>query len=586
MLGITFYGYDSEGNPVNDSSGSGKYDEISVRYFAVTITDFRFKIDGKLTTYNIKAAPINVVESFGMKRGQVPRGPLTVAGSTVKQAVQQLVDQLNTDSEKNANKADTAVQPSTKYKIEFSTDAEKLMNSKLYWGSIENDILRNDQRPNASNVNRTKDSTQQNAESVKFSKTEKNISIAGGITIVQAIEKIITTSEFINSKLESYKESTSQEKEGKSPPKPFQYFTIKPILEVGNYNDPTNDFTATITYKIFLYDTPFIRSAYVNETSPYPDPHKIYNYFFTGQNSEVISYEQAFNNLYFIGTINSFSDKSSDPSVTIAQGHRQGEYGGGKRNQGGEAIASVKTSLYSIADQAKAKIQILGDPDYIMTLQMNESKAGKTFYEDDGFTINPRGGQVFIRINFNEPDDYSNETGLQVINNKIQFYNTPSKTDGVLYMVNAVTSSFSKGKFSQELDLFIAPTKSTDTQKNSGREDPKTTGVQLYAVPFENIPYDKANVLRSEPLIINSITPSATGNLTTDQTMVFNTATASVNNGGSLPGIVAQSTVFQATNSNSNPDDDNSWNKVATIADYGAGREPKTTTLPGNGFTI
>jgi hypothetical protein len=222
-------------------------------------------------------------------------------------------------------------------------------------------------------------------------------------------------------------------------------------------------------------------------------------------------------------------------------------------------------------------------------MQLNESKAGKTFYEDDGFTISPRGGQVFIRINFNEPDDYDNETGTQVINNKIQFYNSPSKTDGVLYMVNAVTSNFTKGKFSQELDLFIAPTKFGSVTVDKGREDkklgifanPDYTSATMHAVPFEKIPYDKSTVLKSEPLQINT-----TGAFSVNQVTAFNP----VNNiqlkegeSSSLTGPRTNSS--QLSTNNLNPDDDNSWSKVVTISDYGAGRESKNTELP-KGYTI
>jgi hypothetical protein len=567
MLGITFYGYDSEGNPVNDMSGSTISDPISVRYFAVTIIDFKFKIDGKLTTYSIKAAPINVVEGFGMKRGQIPRGPLTVSGSTVYEAIFQLEDQLNTDSRKNADKADKQIEPSTKYNIVFSAEAEKLTNSKLYWGDIRDDPHRKSEVPSATNVNTTKDSNKQNAESAKLNKTEKNIIIPGGITIVEAIEKILNKSEFIKNKLKTYKESNTQEKENKAPTDTFQYFTIKPIYTVNKFSDNINDYNASIEYKIFLYNTPFIRSEYVKNTPPYPEPHKTYNYFFTGQNSEVISYEQTFNNLYFVSTVNAFSDSSTDKSVTIATNKKSDENAGGEFNFAGEGIASVKTSLYSIADQARAKVQILGDPDYLMTLQLNESQAGKTFYEDDGFTISPRGGQVFIKINFNEPGDYSNETGYQLINDKIQFYNTPSKSDGVLYMVNAVTSSFSKGKFTQDLDLFLTPIKNNESaKKDEGREPPKKaeTGATMSAVPtpviFEGVNGHTeifARPTNQELSPTGPVTDGESSPFPTDQSMMFNT----------------------------NPDDDNSWGKVVTISDYGASRELGNPSLP-NGFTI
>jgi hypothetical protein len=76
-----------------------------------------------------------------------------------------------------------------------------------------------------------------------------------------------------------------------------------------------------------------------------------------------------------------------------------------------------------------------------------------------GFTINPNGGQVFIEIDFKEAEDYNNDTGLLTVNDSILFWKYPkeiaSQIKGVSYMLVEVISSFSKGKFTQELDCVI-----------------------------------------------------------------------------------------------------------------------------------
>jgi hypothetical protein len=76
-----------------------------------------------------------------------------------------------------------------------------------------------------------------------------------------------------------------------------------------------------------------------------------------------------------------------------------------------------------------------------------------------GFTINPNGGQVFIEIDFKEAEDYNNDDGLLTINDSILFWRYPkevaSQIKGISYMLVEVISSFSKGKFTQELDCVI-----------------------------------------------------------------------------------------------------------------------------------
>jgi hypothetical protein len=91
----------------------------------------------------------------------------------------------------------------------------------------------------------------------------------------------------------------------------------------------------------------------------------------------------------------------------------------------------------------------------------------------DGFTINPNGGQTFIEINFNEPNDYNPDTGLMNINEKILFWKYPDSVKdlikGIAYMVLDVTSTFSKGKFEQVLTCTIATFNNTtkDTKKGN-----------------------------------------------------------------------------------------------------------------------
>ncbi len=121
------------------------------------------------------------------------------------------------------------------------------------------------------------------------------------------------------------------------------------------------------------------------------------------------------------------------------------------------------TSLFDPGSYAQARIQILGDPDYLM----RETAAGinevyKQFYQSDNFTINPNGGQVFIEIAFNEGIDYDNKTGTLQINDSIFFWDYPDSVKsgpnalkGVSYQVRECESVFKGGKFTQTLQLNI-----------------------------------------------------------------------------------------------------------------------------------
>jgi hypothetical protein len=153
---------------------------------------------------------------------------------------------------------------------------------------------------------------------------------------------------------------------------------------------------------------------------------------------------------------------------------RQNEDRTGQKDIGKEAQNSILTSLFSPGDYAQAKITIMGDPDYLIQDSPATTNAVYSqYYGTDGFTINPNGGQVFIEIDFKEAEDYKVDSGLLTINQSILFWKYPSSINikGVSYMVNTVTSTMSKGKFTQDLECVINTFPgATDTAAQGNRE--------------------------------------------------------------------------------------------------------------------
>jgi hypothetical protein len=132
----------------------------------------------------------------------------------------------------------------------------------------------------------------------------------------------------------------------------------------------------------------------------------------------------------------------------------------GRQDVGMEAQNAYMTSLFDPGAYTKAKVTILGDPDYLVQeTPASVNQVYNQFYGSDGFTINPNGGQVFIEIDFKEAVDYTNSDGLLNINESIYFWNYPAavanKVKGVSYMVLDVEHSFKSGKFQQTLTCCI-----------------------------------------------------------------------------------------------------------------------------------
>ena len=331
------------------------------------------------------------------------------------------------------------------------------------------------------------------------------------MSVLQAIQKIIKQSSYLEQALETLfvseetpdEDTNSPEKKEKKTRIPLRWYNVSPDIKVIGYDTKINDFAYEITYVITPYETPAAVSPY-GRTTKYYGPHKRYNYWYTGKNSEIISYEQQYDNTFFNITFNPDGDPAaSGGNAQVAQlaNKPTTEDRTGKITPGSEAQNSYMTSLFDPGAYASARIQILGDPDYLM----RETAPGinevyKQYYQDDGYTINPNGGQVFIEIAFNEGIDYNIGTGTMDINDSIFFWDYPdnvrSKVKGVSYQVRECESIFKGGKFIQTLQLSIntmpdavdaaekaAEERTTTQQTTQGASDVRTGNSQGGSTP-------------------------------------------------------------------------------------------------------
>jgi hypothetical protein len=468
MLGLRFQGYDENGQVLsnktfpkdNFNSDSGGVFE---RFFDISINSFKFKIDGKVTVYNIEGIVIGPGTGMGVKRGRIDSG-MKVQGETVDQALQGpngLVTILNQQQQKRAQTNPKSIP--TEYKIAYRGDAATLIGDAPIVNNISN--LVKSLWPMGEGVQTTRDVVESVVISTLPNSTQRSISFSTSKSIVQAVQEIITQSEFMENALntiirndeEPNPKPNSDYIQKNKKPGIFRWYNLSAEVKVKGFDDSIKDFSYIITYVIQPYDTPYVKSQNLSATKEYYGAHKRYEYWYTGQNSEILSYEQTMNNAYFNATINPNATAASSGGgydVPTSTGKLPNESKEGKLNVSKSTQNSVITSLFSPADYAQTRITILGDPDFLMTeVAGSVNTAYRQFY-GKGFTINPNGGQVFIEIDFKEGEDYGNN-GLLSINKSILFWNYPKQVKdlvkGVSYLVTQVQHNFSKGKFTQEL---------------------------------------------------------------------------------------------------------------------------------------
>lgn len=524
ILGIRFLGYDKDGNiidpskiPSTDSNPPGNAFGLYERYYDILIRDMKFKITGKPVIYNIVAKSASQVVGFGSKFATVWSDTEVVAdnvynallGGADKKSdnnqsasetsrlankatpeMRGLLSKLNYDQQQLVGKGVTIPREYTVTFIgpdsAFIKDASLISKADLDFRKMP-----------TTTASKTSESTIATALSNNRPNTTlRTIKIANGTSIIQAISDIIKQSQYMEDALEAIDQTTLTPDEDKKSdvlqnnenPRKLNWFSISAEVTNLGWDPQQGDFSYKINYIIQEYLTPVVIAASAKNLSQYYGPHKRYNYWYTGKNSEVLSYEQTMDYSYYNVTLMGFGvddvAQGGAADIPMIVGEPQGQPKQGKLNAGNEAQNMYMNSLFSPKDFGSSKIKILGDPDFLMQPSPSSiNSLYNRFYGTDGYTVNPNGGMVFIEINFKEPKDYNNQNGLMSINNAITFFNYPdyvqkdidSRGGGVSLLVKTVVSTFSKGKFEQELtcalNTFGDPGKKSDASTADGSDN-------------------------------------------------------------------------------------------------------------------
>lgn len=495
ILGIRFQGYDVNGNlltakdsgiidPTQPNSSSGVFE----RFYDCTITSMKFTLDGKISTYKIAASSTAPDAAYGIKRGRINNGQNIVA-STVGEAlngrgdgIKSLMKVLNQNEQDRYDKQE--ISRPNEYYIEYLGNAEPIKKAKLV------DLANIDpSRLPMGNATTTNDSNEATSLNSKPDFTKRTITFSNDTSILQAISDIIKQSTYLSDAMKILKDTSLDSTTGSDAEKPeknperIKWYNLSSRVECLEWDSKRNDFAYKITYVIQPYETPAAISPYIDKTSNYYGPHKIYDYWFTGKNTEVISYEQVLNNAYYMVAL----DPSNDPAshggeIDVSQvtdrhdnQPRQGapDVGLGPQN-------SYLNSLFDPKGFAEAKVTIMGDPDYLMSDSPGSlNQVYSQFYGPDGYTINANGGQVFIQINFKEGVDYNNKDGLMTINESLLFWKYPKSVKnvhGIHYLLTSVDSDFSRGKFTQQIKgkIYTFPGAEQDEQKAGATRESNT----------------------------------------------------------------------------------------------------------------
>jgi len=497
LLSVSFYGYDEKGNLVSTpTSAPGTGDKITdpglfTRSFPIHITELHTKLDNKVVRYAIKARLVNEVISRSQQTSTIQEN-LNLSGSTVGDILvdgpTSLIELLNKKEEELVKAKKKSV--ANKFNIVFedtSGIADSLMVDKGHYVPSQAPL---NGLPGAVNV---REANKGGASTV--SKNKRAVQIPAGTRIMQAIEQVISQSTYITDCLSVInKEELQPVTEGdtevikNAKPNELAWFVIVPQVKyLSAFDDRLNSYAYEITYYVKRYEIPFVRSEYFPNRSGYKGPVKIYNYWYTGKNEGLISFDITFNNLYkSIGSMYSTGEIQNSSSAPMALVTSSGEDTAGKMPGTSEEVASLKAWLMNPDEQLTAKMKIYGDPDFLMTSSFGtfDEMSAKSIAEED--PINPLMGQVYIEIDLRSVIDFDSSGKMDPVSNYqfVKFNEEMEKQlqGRMIFGLVRVKSKFSKGMFTQEFQNMTLPpteyqvTKMADQQTREPATSNKSPG--------------------------------------------------------------------------------------------------------------
>jgi hypothetical protein len=477
IMGIKFYGYDKNGKILSaDSPEVIGYDNgdgvdpnaVIQRYYAFNISDMKFTLNGKSPVYNMEGFIVQELAAFGEINSTINKS-MELEGATVADAMigpRGILTIINSDNEGQKDREKIGV-PNV-LAVEFYDESGKLVDpeeSEIARGKMVDDETFAAETAPPSNAKKTSESTVAGSyKAVSIDKKSRVMKISNGTNIMTVLENLIIKSSYIGDALAATKSAVAGENRviKKAPTKKLTWFSIIPVAEVIGRDEKTNTWAYKITYQIRPFSIPYLKTTVGSSVSKYPGPSKFYDYWLTGRNSEIISYTQQYDSLLFMPQ--GQSQNTDAPQKEVKDGTPVGTRNAvlaskvaAATNRASEFNDTVAAQLYSPADNATAKMKIIGDPDYLMSAVSNPRIAANKLYSGDG-SIDGRTSQVFAQISFATASDYE-PNGLLNVDDNIQFYKTDKVKnlgiDGIVYRVVEVSSVFSRGKFEQNIDMVM-----------------------------------------------------------------------------------------------------------------------------------
>lgn len=523
LLKVTITGYDSSGKVYELGKG------LRTRYIPIRFTDFKFGVDEKGTTYDVTAIPynstglkstsarmpvdvqieaktvndfFNVAINIEVDTGNTrPSGPPNQPGIPIieKQTEKGLTGYLNKLEDEHV-KAKLKAVPDI---YAFAIDPEIAESKIVLQEAMDLSKTKNDKEP-------SKLALGQFSSNFTFDETTKTYSIRAGINFVDVIHSMLRSCEYmtnqvVSADLKKDKEATEEYEEVQD--KPIKFYRIVPEVKLGPFDKIRNQYAKMITYHVKRYDMTGKDFENLGK-KPVEFIAKKYDYFYTGKNTDILSFDIEFNAAYYQTYTYNKMKKAGQFPTPLAETNLENTINEGQTAKSGnnpitkwtpyirEVTTNTRTStdindpqvdhksmtvdnfMQEVFDQGTdllhMNMRIIGDMSYIQSKDMRSVATGiqEDYYLPDGSLNTDKEWHIFVK--FRNPVDLDASTGLMkgfnVNVDGVTDVNTPSISGQ--YRIIKVTSNFSGGQFTQNLETIRERNQELNTLKEKDKKKP------------------------------------------------------------------------------------------------------------------
>ena len=507
LMVIRFYGYDAQGNLVNGSElgikevGSDT-NSVVEKFFPFQINNIDYKITNRTTEYRVTATLSQTNVAFNQIMATIPfdfelNAPdvqtllngKAVLGNTNAQQLQNEQDRirdLESSSQAPAKASELSIRKTyTQGLCEALNQFQlELQQKEGYEIADQFEIILENvsglkdakiSRPGKQDKGRaTMPIANTAAEALlpgrtRYDNESKNWSVTRGTQIVQLIDLVMRNSSYITSQQNVVFDEVTKKPTAQTPVSTVQWFKIRSRVSPLGYDKKRRAIAYKTTYTVSRYqiNTPLVPTF---PNARYRGTHKLYNYWFTGLNSEVLDFDINVNYQY-VTTFGSGQGNQLEPPNQLSSGrlyerfyfqNKPNAEGTGGTGNTTSPAAQLSERLYSDGDVEKSVLTIIGDPDWLQQTEAfyNLEVDLKPFMPDG--SVNTDASEVLYEVRFNPVADYNITTGLAEVNANNTAYSQATgennlASQSIVYAAQTVTSNFKGGRFTQRIAGTLRP---------------------------------------------------------------------------------------------------------------------------------